>query len=140
MVFGDRRQLVQLDEVPKVSFMGEVVMSTESVRNLGVIMDANLSWERHVQHVVNKCFGILIGISHVKHTLPASVLPRIVDSLVLSHIRYCAQVYGSCGKNVLTELQKNSQLRSTSYFRSTEIRPCFGCHFRLRLAHCSKAS
>ena len=106
IVCGDRRQIVQLDGSSKVRFMDEDVFPSERVKNLGVIMDRNLSWELHAKHVANKCFGILIGILHAKHLLPASVLPRIIDALVLSHIRYCVQVFGGSGKNVLHELQK----------------------------------
>lgn len=106
MVCGDRRQIARLGIMPKVRFMGEDLLCAESVKNLGVIMDSTLSWQPHVKHVINRCFGILIGILHAKHVLPASVLPRIVDSLVISHIRYCTQVYGSASKSVIQELQK----------------------------------
>ena len=106
MVCGDRRQIVQLGDMPKVRFMGADVLCSESVKNLGVIMDSKLSWELHAKHVMSRCFGILIGILHARHLLPASVLPRIVDALVISHVRYCIQVFDSCGKSVVQELQK----------------------------------
>ena len=106
MVCGDRRQIAQLRCLPKVRFMGEDLLCAESVKNLGVIMDSTLSWHPHVKHVTNRCFGILIGILNAKHVLPASVLPRIVDALVFSHIRYCIQVYGSSGNTTISEIQK----------------------------------
>ena len=47
-------------------------------------------------HVVHKCFGMLIGLSHVRHYLPQNVIPTIVHGLVLSHVRYCITVFGNC--------------------------------------------
>ena len=69
-------------------------------------MDSKLSWELNAKHVMSRCFGIFIGILHARQVLPASVLPRIVDSLVISHVRNCIQVFGSSGKSVVQELQK----------------------------------
>ena len=106
MVCGDRRQIDRLGALPKVRFMGEDVMCSETVKNLGIIIDSALSWRAHANHVMRRCFGILIGLLNAKHLLPTSILPRIIDSLVLSHIRYCVQVFGNADKNVLEILQK----------------------------------
>ena len=38
--------------------------------------------------------------------LPQSVLPRIIDALVFSHVRYCAQVYGCANRSNILKLQK----------------------------------
>ena len=42
-----------------------------------------------ISNVVNKCSGMLIGLMHARHVLPRDILPVIVDSLVLSYVRYC---------------------------------------------------
>ena len=63
-----------------------------------------------------KCNGILIGLSHVRHQIPLSLLPTIVDALVLSHVRYCLAVYGNGSENNMQRLQKviNFGLRAVS--------------------------
>ena len=80
-------------------------MCSATVRNLGIIIDSALLWRAHANHVTRSCFGILIGLLNAKHLLPTSVLPRIIDSRVLSHIRYCVQVFENADKNVLEVLQ-----------------------------------
>ena len=106
LMCGDRRQLAQLTRPACVTFLGERLESTDEVNNLGVIMDKNLTWERHIKRVTDRCFGILIGLANAKHVLPREVLPRLVDALVMSHVRYCAQVYGSAGSVALGKIQK----------------------------------
>ena len=105
---GDRRQLCQITESPTITFMDHALTCSDRVKNLGVIMDPVLSWEVHVNHIIGLCFGILIGLQNAKHLLPQSLLPRIIDSLVFSHIRYCAQVYSSANRTTIGKLQKVS--------------------------------
>ena len=106
LMCGDRRQLARIPRPACITFLGERLESTDEVKNLGVIMDKNLTWESHVKHVSNRCFGILVGLANAKHVLPRGVLPRLVDSLVMSHVRYCVQVYGSAGCVTLEKIQR----------------------------------
>lgn len=106
MLCGDRRQLAQIREPLKVNFMGQTVSSSDTTKNLGLIMDSELSWQSHITHITNRCFGILIGLMHARHLVPVSVLPRVVDALVLSHVRYCSAVYGSANRTQLMRLNR----------------------------------
>ena len=106
IVCGDRKQLSRLETEPVILFMGECLYSSSHVKNLVVVMDQNLSWNQHVKLVSQRCFGTLVGLSHVRHSLPLDVMPRIIDALVTSHVRYCIQVYGNCNVEMLTSIQK----------------------------------
>ena len=105
MVFGNRQNLRTIPAL-EVRFRGGTVRPERTVRNLGVMFDPTLSWDAHVAHVVNKCFGMLIGLCHVRHHLPQQVIPTIVQGLVLSHVRYCLTVFGNCSDKNHTQLQK----------------------------------
>ena len=106
IVCGDRRQLVKIQDPVTIRFMDQELRCSDSVKNLGVIMDPALSWELHLAAVTNRCIGMLIALLHVKHVLPRDVLPRLIDALVFSHVRYCVQVYGSANQTMLAKLQK----------------------------------
>ena len=75
-------------------------------RNLGVTFDQHLNWDAHVSTVSRKCCGLLVSLSHIRHYLPPEILPEIVTSLVLSHIRYCLVVYGCGSASNLRRLQQ----------------------------------
>ena len=96
-------------------FREDIVRESPTVRNLGVLFK-NLSWDSHVSALVKKCNGILIGLSHVRHSITTSLLPVIVDALVLSHVRYCLAVFGNGSENNMQRLQKvlNFGLRAVS--------------------------
>lgn len=106
LLCGDSKQLKQIKQPLSLSVMGEQIQFSKIVRNLGVFMDETLSWNNHIKIITDRCFGIMIGLSHIKHVIPAELLPRIVDCLVLSHVRYCVQVYGSASTTSLKSIQK----------------------------------
>ena len=106
IVCGDRRQLVRMEASPTVTFMGERLRCASRVRNLGVMFDSCLTWEHHVKMVHDRCFGILIGLNHAKHMLPVELLSRIINALVMTHIRYVLQVYSSAGPQMMKKFKK----------------------------------
>ena len=106
IVCGDRRQVSRLESETSINFMGEILHSKTSVRNLGVTMDRFLSWEQHVQQIADRCFGILVGLLHAKQVLPIGTLPRLIDAMVFSHVRYCVQVYGGTSVTGIGKIQK----------------------------------
>ena len=85
-----------LREIPRpacITFLGERLESTDEVKNLGVIRDKNLTWESWMSSVYQiAVFGILVGLANAKHVLPRGVLPRLVDSLVMSRALFCASL------------------------------------------------
>ena len=70
-------------------------------------MDQNLSWHQHLKLVSQRCFGTLVGLAHARLVLPLNVMPRLIDALVISHVRYCIQVYGNCNAEMSGVIQKN---------------------------------
>ena len=86
--------------------MGAAVSGSPTVRNLGVVFDQCMTFAAHTDDVVRRCTGILIGLSHSRHSLPRDTLSTLVQSLVISLIRYCITVYGTCNATQTARLQK----------------------------------
>ena len=105
IVFGTRAMLRHMPPV-SVKFGSAVVTESRTVKNLGVVMDRHLTFEPHVDQLVARSTGTLIALSHAKHVLPKETLVRIVSALVLSSIRYCIALYGTCGVTQLHRVQK----------------------------------
>ena len=56
--------------------------------------------------LVAKSTGILISLAHSRHVLPSWTVAYVVNALVVSSIRYCVSVYGSCNDSQLHRVQK----------------------------------
>lgn len=66
---------------------------SDSAKNLGVIIDQYLNFEKHV---LNKCclgYSKIKYINKYKYILSSDIKWRLVDSLILSHFDYASSVY-----------------------------------------------
>ena len=106
LLCGDRRQLACVTNPPNIQFLGQTLPLSASVTNLGLVMDPALSWHLHISAITKRCFGILIGLMHIRHMVPSHILPKLVDTLVISHVRYCMPVYGSANRTGLARIQR----------------------------------
>ena len=82
------------------------VAGSATVLNLGVTFDQHMTFNAHVDSVVQRCTGMLCGLNHSRHSLPQSSLLTLIQGLVLSRIRYCLTVYGSCTATQIKRIQK----------------------------------
>ena len=89
-----------------VKFRDHHLLPVSEAKNLGLTFDSTLSWTSHVSSLTGRCFGTLHGLSHLRNHLPPSVVTVIVQALVLSQVRYCISVYGSCSQGNLSRIQK----------------------------------
>ena len=89
-----------------IQFDGNTIYSSETVKNLGVYMDKNMSFRCHVDELNKKVTGILMYIRRMKDHFDKETRNMIVESLALSKIQYCIKVWGSAGQTQLNKVQK----------------------------------
>ena len=105
IALGTRQNLRQIPSI-NIKFMNAAVSGSPTVRNLGVVFDQCMTFTAHTDDVVRRCTGILIGLTHSRHCLPHATLITLVQGLVISLIRYCISVYGTCNVTQTARLQK----------------------------------
>ena len=95
IILGSQQNIRRLPHV-KIKFMDADVAGSSTVLNLGVTFDQTMSFSSHVDTVVQRCTGMLCGLSHSRHCLPSSTLLTLVHGLVISRILYCLTVGIQC--------------------------------------------
>ena len=60
------------------------------VRDLGILLDSDMSMRSHVSRTVSKCFAVLRQLRSIRRSVPRSVVQSLVTSLVLSNERSCS--------------------------------------------------
>ena len=105
LVLGTPAMLRGLPPVT-VNFCGSTVVDAGTVKNLGLYLDRHLNYQAHITAMASKCTGILIALSHARHVMPANTRKVVVQALVISIVRYCISVYGSCGVTQMARVQK----------------------------------
>ncbi len=64
-------------------------VTSSTVKNLGVILDSNLSFEYHISHVTKTPFFNLRNIAKLQNTLTVSDAEKLVHAFMTSRLDYC---------------------------------------------------
>ncbi|XP_061902364.1 uncharacterized protein LOC133649723 [Entelurus aequoreus] len=75
------------------------------VKNLGVIFDPDLKFDKQVKSVVKSCFFQLRTIAKIKSFLSPSDLRRVVLMLIFSRLDYCNALYAGVTNKTIHSMQ-----------------------------------
>lgn len=94
MLFGTKKQIKSLPSSLNIRLMGKSIERVEEARNLGLYVDSNLRYEKHISETVRNCFFRLKTLYRVRPYLSEDLRVHLVESLVLSRLNYADIVYG----------------------------------------------
>ena len=75
-------------------------------KNLGVYIDKYMLFDVHINELTKKVMGTLMFINRISHNFDKSTRVIVVQSLVLSLIDYCIEIWGSTTETLLHNVQK----------------------------------
>ncbi len=78
---------------------------TQCARNLGVLFDHNLKFDKQISAVVKSCFFHLCQLSKVKPFLSQSNFQMVVHAFVTTRLDYCNSLYYGVSQSSLSRLQ-----------------------------------
>lgn len=112
MLVGSPHQLRKVEPVT-LALDGSTVEFQSKLRNLGVIFDANLTFEPHVLNTVKISFFHLRNIARLRPMLSFTVAERLINTFVFSRIDYCNALLAGVSKATLNRMQvlQNSAAR-----------------------------
>ncbi len=76
-----------------------------TVKNLGVILDSNLSFENHISYVTKTAFFHLRNIANLRNMLSVSNVEKLVHAFMTSRLDYCNVLLGGCPASSINKLQ-----------------------------------
>jgi hypothetical protein len=80
------------DENRSISLCSTVLKSVVVVRNLGVLIDLELTMKQHINHVVSVGYYHLRRLRQIRRHVTRDAMKQLVSALVLSRIDYCNSV------------------------------------------------
>ena len=101
-----QRRLQSLPAVP-VLICGTPVTPVDSIRDLGVYIEADIWMKRHISATVRSCFGALRQIRSIRRALSRQALTTLVRALVVSKVDYCNSVLAGISGYLLGRLQSD---------------------------------
>ena len=93
LCIGPERQINNITRDHTLHINGTNINWVQSAKNLGVILDSHLSFEKHVDHIFQITFLKLKSMYKFKFQLSQDVKLKLVKTLIYPHVEYCCAVY-----------------------------------------------
>ena len=95
IMFGSRSLLRQLNSL-ELHINNVIIPYSASVRNLGVVMDSELTFSKNVSLLCQRAYFGLRQLLPFRNFLDGQLKLLLAESLILSLFNYCDTVYGPC--------------------------------------------
>ena len=119
MIFHPRQKNLLPAQIPQIMINNKPIEKVENFKFLGVIIDQNLSWNIHINHIANKLSRVCGILTKLKNMLPKNILRMIYCTLFLSHLNYGITAWGfhSCTRIIMLQ-KKVIRLISNNKFNA----------------------
>jgi hypothetical protein len=113
LLIGSPQQRSKLS-ISSFSFSGVTVACSTSVRNLGVILDSDLSFKAHITQVSKSCHHHIRQLRSIRPILDHDSAVLLANSLVSTKIDFCNALYAGLPNSTTHSLQlvQNSLARA----------------------------
>lgn len=95
MVLGTKSQVARVMDAPlDIKILNTSIEIVTEARNLGVVFDSQLRFDKHVLNLARNCFYRLKVLYKIRELLSTKARVTLCESLVLSRLNYADLVYG----------------------------------------------
>ena len=102
ILFDNKRRSV--NSLHSVSFDCVPIPRTTATKFLGVIIDEKLTWQSHINYVLNKISRNAAVLQRIRYKVNAAVMLQLYDTMILPYISYCAIIWASVSNNKLKKI------------------------------------
>ena len=80
---------------PRLKINDNIIECVTEFNFLGLIINSNLNWNNHIDHISKKISRVLGIMYRLKEIYPFIILLMLYNSLIVPHFNYCILVWGS---------------------------------------------
>ena len=106
MLVGTRQKLSQLPLSLLLQLDNTSIPISDSVKNLGVVLDSSLTMTNFISATARACYFHLRRISQIRKYLTTKATTKLVVSLILSRIDYCNSLLSGLPDSTIHTLQR----------------------------------
>ena len=118
----------------KITIDNTDIKPVDSSKFLGVIIDQNLNWHKHITKITNQISRSLGIIKKFRSILPSNILFSLYNTLILPYISYCNVAWANTN-HTLEENQcpwtstKTTKIDNLFIIQKKTLRACTNSHF-----------
>ena len=88
-----------------INLSGCTVVSNKTVKDLGVTLDPDLSFDEHIKTVSRTAFFHLRNIAKIRHFLSKNDAEKLIHAFVTSRLDYCNAILSGYPDKAINKLQ-----------------------------------
>ena len=82
------------------------IRRVDHTKSLGLTIDAQLSWSKHVDEICKKASSAIGALKRIRPLIPTDVAVQIYNALILPYFDYCSPVWDCMSGHLSDKLQK----------------------------------
>ena len=94
----------QVKQNIKISFGNKLINKVNQIKYSGVIIDDQLNLHSHIKQIVSKLYKNYYVIKRASGLLSTSSLTMLYDSVCLSYMLYCCEIWGGASGYLLNKI------------------------------------
>ena len=106
MIIEPRQRLNAQCEEIEISIDDRTINRVDHTKSLGLIVDAQLSWSKHVDEICKKASLAIGALKHERLFIPTEVAVPINNALIIPHFDYRSPVWDCISGYLSDQLQK----------------------------------
>jgi hypothetical protein len=111
IVIGSRQSLATFDDHEIYVFVGnDQIERVNSSKSLGLKIDENLTWKRHIDEISKKFSAAISALMAIISYISQDTAARVYQGLIEPYFFYCAPFWDGIGSKLSDKLQKLQSL------------------------------
>jgi len=106
MFLGTRPQVRAVYQVSNVRIASHEIHPSDNIKNLGVILDSDLTFSKHVDSICKTSCYHIRALRHVKQSIDSQTLKTIACAIVGAKLDYCNSILYGISVSNLNKLQR----------------------------------
>ncbi len=104
ILFGSQSQLQNFDKIT-ISYKDQVVTRVQSLKLLGVTFNSKLTWDDHVQNLIQKTKSSLRAFMRGTRYMDIDTKKMLYNAILASRLNYADIIWDKCGSHSINRLQ-----------------------------------
>ena len=92
VLMGSRHKTLYADTQLQLESENEIVKKVKNTKVLGVQLDENLNWEKHMDYISSKVSSGIGAIKRLREFVDQSTLVKVYNALIQPYVDYCSEV------------------------------------------------
>ena len=119
MVIGSNQRIHALSNNQiDIEIDGNSIKKVKEAKSLGLFIDEQLSWTKHVEEISEKLSSIKGALKRIKPFISESTALQMYQALILPHFDYCSPVWDELSVTLSATNSRNSTIGHWSRLRT----------------------